>query len=916
MNDVTPESVEGTTVTAAPRLMIAAKLNPPLASPFEVARSQLCDQIFSAGGARLVLIRAAAGFGKTTVMRQVRQGCESSGLASAWLTLDTADNDVGRLLAGLAAALENVFVDGPRDISQASSPAPLLHHSAVDLIDRISTHPRPFVLFLDEFEVVHSATVLSLVRQIIDHLPVGAQLVIGSRTIPALALGRLRARGSLLDIEPSQLRFTEVEARDFLLDRRNLRLSVQEVARLFQRTEGWAAALWLASLALDHRDSPAALIDNFSGSDSAIADYLAEDVLARQPSDIREFLLRTSILGDFNVSLCDALWPAGGSRELLDRLERAHLFLIPLDKERLNYRYHSLFSEFLRARLNSEFPQDVPELHRAASQWYQAQGRHVPAIEHAFASGQMSYALPLLERHAVQLLTDARMRLLARWLGSVSPDALAGYPKLRIVHAWAMNFTQGPRESMKLIQAIGEQPSLDDESTAYLLALPPILLSLMDRSQEAYVLGQANLGRMALHSGFARGMLANSLATDCMVAGRLGEAKEYLDEVRRAQVPFGVTFSVALAESLEGAIDLLRGQLRQATARLRTALQPAQDAEPNQYVRPNALAGVLLAEALYEANECDQAERLLSMYVPLIKDGGLPDQLISGHVLLSRIVGSRGDFDQAFQLITELEHLGYRLELPRVLASVKLERARVALARGDFSSAREELDSAADGALWERVARSWMVANDVETFDIGRLRWMIRVGKSAEALPLLAQQLALAEHDKRVRRSLKLRILTAEALHGVGQHKAATQAIGTALALAGHEGFVRTFVDEGAVVAGLIREWASMNSPSASRDHGVPRAFVERLVQALGQATDVAETKSTNSPQTLLDPLTRKEIEVLKVVAEGLSNQAVADKLFVSEATVRTHLRNINVKLGVHSRVQAIAAARRSGVIS
>lgn len=902
MNDAKSENAAPAPVHAPPRSIIAAKLNPPLASPFEIAREQLCDQIFSAGGARLVLIRAAAGFGKTTLMRQVRQRCDSSGLATAWLTLDAADNDVGRLLAGLTVALQSVLVD-PVVAANVSQPNEL----AVDLIERISAQPQPFVLFLDEFELVHSATVLSLVRQIVDHLPVGAQLVIGSRTIPALALGRLRAQGALLDIEPSQLRFTELEANDFLLARRNLKLSAHEVTRLLQRTEGWAAALWLASLALAHHSSPAELIDNFSGSDNAIAEYLTEDVLARQPADIRDFLLRTSILGDFNAALCDAVWPGGGSRALLDRLERSHLFLVPLDREGTTYRYHSLFAQFLRTRLHSEHAEDVPALHRAASQWYQSEHRQVPAIEHALASGDMSYALPLLEQNCVQLLTDARMRLLVRWLGKVPPDALLAYPKLRIVHAWAANFTKGPREAMKLIQAIGEPPGLDEESTAYLLALPPVLLSLMDRAQEAYVLGRANLSRMAQPSGFARGMLANSLATDCMVAGRLGEAKEYLDEVRRSQVPFGVTFSVALADSLEGGIDLLRGELKQATSRLRAAMKPA------QYDRPNALAGVLLAEALYEANEIDQAERLLSMYVPLIKDGGLPDQLISGHVLLSRIAGGRGDFDQAFQLISELEHLGYRLELPRVLASVKLERARLALARGAINAAWTEIDAAADSVLWERVARSSMVANDVDTYEIGKLRWMIRAGKSSEALPLVAAQLAAAERDQRVRRVLKLRIMNAEALHGVGQHRAAIHAIGVALALAGKEGFVRTFIDEGVVVAGLIREWGSLNPPATSREHEVPRDFFERLSTAIGPASGPAPTPAE---RPLPEALTRKELEVLTLVADGLSNQAVADSLFLSEATVRTHLRNIHAKLGVRSRVQAIAVARRHGLLN
>lgn len=895
--------------------VVASRLQSPLQSPYEVARSETCDEIFAAGGARVVLISAPAGFGKTTLMRQVRQRCESAGLVNAWINLEPADNDVSRFLAALAAALDpmmpGVSVDNTgRPFETANG------QLAGQLLERISKHEEPFVLFLDDFEAVQSASLLSLVRQIIHALPLGAQLVIGSRTVPNLGLGRMRAIGSLLQIEVPQLRFTEQESTNFLRNARQLQLEDDEIRRLHQKTEGWAAALWLASLALSARaharkrlesrtETATEFIDRFSGSDAAIADYLAEDVLVHLPDDLRVFLLRTSILDPLNASLCDAVCGCNDSQQQLERLEQNQLFLTRLDEQRQSYRYHGLFKQFLQNQLRRTLPEEAPELHLSAARWYEKEGRPLPAIEHALASGDLEYALPLLAEHAVALLSDGHMMLLSRWLGGLAPDDLQRIPMLCAVHAWATNFTRGPHEAMALLQRLEGQTTLDEELRAHFHSLKTILLLRMDRIEEAYEWGIQHLDCVIRRSGFPAGVLCTALGTLAIIRGQDADAQDFLSQARRIGAPMHSSLSVVLSESIAGSFDLLHGHLHEAVARLRSIAEGRVEGA-RRSSKGNALGGVLLAEALYETDACVEAERLLTGYLPSIIDGGLPDQIISAHVLLARLQFKKGDYDQALQFVLDLEHLGYRLELPRLVASAKLERTRLALLKGSVAAARQELDLAADEDLWGRASSQFLVGNDADTFEIGMLRWQINAGRAAEAIAPLREKLAAAEGARRARRALKLRILLGAALYLTNDKRKAVAVFHSALVQGAAEGFIRSFVDEGPTITNLVHEW--MSSPESVH---VPRRYIEQLLKAMGSHVET----DAEAAGKLKEPLSRKEIVVLRWLAEGLSNRALAQKLFVSETTIRSHLRSINAKFGVHSRTQAVAAGRRHAII-
>jgi len=905
----------GTAARAAP---LVAKLSAPSTTGHEIERTQICERILASDAARLVLLRAPAGFGKTTVMLEVRRELIRRGVQTAWLTLDRADNDVGRFLTVLAAAMEPL-IPGLASSGFASGPAP--DDIAFALIDQVAALHLPFALFLDDFEALQNPAVLGLVKELIEQLPAGARLIVGSRGVPELGLGRLRGAGRLLEVEPAHLRFSVEETDHFLRERRNLKLEPNDVVRLHRSTEGWAAALWLASISLENRDEPGRFIAGFTGSNAAVVDYLVDDVLARQSDDIRGFLLRTSIVTDLNASLCNVLCNRTDSFEVLGTLERAHLFLVPIQADRSRYRYHSMFAEFLRTQLKRNFPDEVPALHLAASRWYLSEGRPVPAIEHALAAQDLDFALPMLRRQAQTLLDQGRVRLLSRWLDPLLEQGLLDAdPMLQVVHAWAVLLSRGPHDAAPLLDRLERLADPDPEVRAHRMSMRPLFLVLGDRTDEAMPLAAELLAGVPENVAFVQGFLEVVLANLAMIAGQYHEALRFADAARSRQPGHLSSFNLALSEAAEGAVDLTQGRLRKAIAHLRLAVSTGTDA--SRATNGNAMAGVLLAEALYEADLCDQAERLLTVYIPLIRAVGIPDQLIIAHTVMARIALNRGDADQAQQLLAELQHIGHREGLARVVASARLERARMLAVDERLAQARTELDRSGDKAMWSRIGKLSLRANEVETHDLGVARWSVRSGHASEVIPGLKAELDAAERAQRERRALTLRLVLAQAYHRSGQGNKAMRLLAKATRFAATEGYVRALLDEGPLLIGMLHQLREVPDLLVEEPGSTNlTVFVDRLLGLKAHAPEpdsssVPAKARAGQPEGTDESLTRKEIHVLRLASEGLSNVEIAERLFVAETTVRTHLRNINVKLGVRNRMEAIVVARKAGLLA
>jgi LuxR family maltose regulon positive regulatory protein len=769
-------------------------------------------------------------------------------------------------------------------------------------------------LFLDDFEVLVEKPVLQLVRQLILHLPAHGMLVLASRSLPEIGLGRLRAMGRLMELGENQLRFSDVEAHTFLNERRRLELTHEQIAQLQHKTGGWIAAMGLASSVLAQRHDRDQFINDFSGSDRLLAQYLTEDVFDSLQADLQIFLLSTCITEEFDLPLCVALTQRGDSRDILEQLQAANLFITALGGEVCVYRYHSLFRQFLRNKLNRDRPGDKSRLHLVAARWYESAGHHVHAIEHFLEGGHVEQACRLLGEAAEYLLQSGRMRLLDRWFSMLPESAWRDSAYLGVVRIWAMCFTRGPWEAMGLLDAIGSQADYPDASVRnHVLALRPTLLVMMDKVEEAYAAGTEALRHMPDRPSFASIMLANEMAYILLL---MGEQRQSLRMLNLARDRSGVgQFHNMYSESIEGIIDLEEGRMREAASRFRIAAISDPSLGPDG--ASSAWAGILNAGIHYQRNDLESAERLLQIYLPLARELGMVDHLIAGYRMLARVAAAQGDMDQAFQRLAELEQVGQQRRLKRVVCGAKLERARMLLMQGNLEGARDELDRAKDREVWERERRLRLPAHDVEYWELGDLRWQIFGGRGVEASTRLAQLVRTATAEKRHRRALKMNIL--RCLQACDSRTRITEMLPlmeSVLRTACAEGLVRTLVDEGERVLLMVRlVLQGLDSAGKSANDLAFRQFLQNLCAQWGpDALDLV--RPGDAPEFIpLEPLTPKEIRILRLLAHGHPNSALAEKLFVSVNTVRTHLRHINSKLGVNNRTEAVAVARKMGLL-
>ena len=833
-------------------------------------------------------------------MAQVQDHFQREGIRTAWLTLDTSDSDPSRFLTSLNAAVA------------AALPTAAPDAALIDVLERLISQTVPFALFLDDFESIQDSSVLTLVRTLIDGLPRGSRLVIGSRGLPDIAVARLRARGQLIEFGTDALRFSVAEATDLFRKHHGKSVSGNFIYRLHKDTEGWVTALWLASRTLPiSGEMNDYLASGIAGSTRAIADYLAEDVFGQQPADVREFLMRSSILRHLELPLCQAILPRSDTVRILTHLETQNLFLVSLPGTTPAWRYHRLFAQFLRNRLTQEHPGDVERLHLLASAWYESEGRPVPAVDHAIDAGDYPVALNLLTVHAQRLLEEGRMRLLAHWFDAIPRSAMATHPVLQAVAVWATLFTRGPVQASERLENSDCLSSDEVLVCAHVNALRPLLLTMRDQYEEAMLVGGVSLARLPTPNAFADGVLRNAMAHAFTVMGENLRARQLVDEAR--QVTGDSNFNRMYAESIDGMLDLQAGRLRMATAHFRDSLRATREHSHN-YASGNAWAGILYAGTLYEADELVDAERLVDMHLPTACATGLPGHIGAGYLIRARIAFSKGDIDRCFEALTDMEYMAHHRQLPRIVANAKLERSRLLLQQGNAQASMEELDRVNGDTLQERLHRQRLAANEIYYPALARICWTLHFGDSKSVLPWLEQELAQALEQNRHRRALRLRVLHSLALQRSGDPTAAAKSMATALRHAAQEGFIRSIADEGPAVGRIVQRLHALQlEMPASRSDQPWLHYLERLLKAFGPLPK--ESGQSVQGGELVEPLTRKEIQLLQLVAEGYSNASLAEKLGASDSTVRTHLRNINSKLGARSRAEAVVIGRQFGVI-
>lgn len=919
-----------------------SKFKPPaMGAPF-MARERLIERIRRAEDIKLVLVHAPAGFGKTTLLRHIYDSFRDDGCTIAWLTLDAGDNDLDRFMSCLTQAFVQIGQHSLRDTMGTGHLQGTDDDQVFELAHAIAATPLPFMLILDEFEHLHNPAALSVIQQMLEMLGPQQQIVLGSRELPMLSVGRLRACQQMLEIDAAQLRFNLEETSHFLCDKRNLILDHQDIEKLYQVTSGWAAALWLSSLALENNDNPKQYIRTFSGSNTVVASYLAEDVLSHRPKELQDFILQTSILQKFCADSCNAVTGRTDSGILLQELERSNMFMTVLDEQHVWYSYHPLFAGFLRAQLNRQYPGLIASLHRRAALWYVEQERPIPAIDHAIASGEKELLFDLLSKNAEALFLQGRVRLLARWLDALDRASLAAYPKLMSVYAWVLIHINRSEEALTLLETVTNEDGASPISHPTYHALRTFSLVMLDRVEQTAPMWDDSHLFSTVQEPLLRSMLMVGCAYYYATAGRYQEARVLLDQATKEHSTVGPLFSVTLAGYMHGMLDLRQGHLRAAGARLRALIgDEAQmrlrgtvprlraimgvesELQNRRYGADAGFASIYLAEVLYEMDALEEAKRLLKLYLPLIKDAGIPDQLIASHVIYARILHAEGNVNDALQVLLELEQLGMQRNLQRIIDASRLEQTRGAVLDGNTEAARAMFSLVGISPAWQH-RNLQMIAEDIETPMLGAMRLQVHGGQAAATLPLLKEHLQDAQARGRVRYALRVKVLYALALHHAGQRNPALRTIKETLQEALNEGFVRIFKDEGPALLALINDMLKSMKDASSAENGALHFFVERILNPLKNGASAVTYYAGNNAITaprmprgaMESELTGRELDVLTLLAKGYGNQAIAEKLFVSVTTVKTHLRNINLKLGAHTRTEAISVARKLSIIT
>ncbi len=888
--------------------ILATKLYLPRLRPNVVSRPHLIERLSAGLHRKLTLISAPAGFGKTTLVSEWIKGSKR---ASAWLSLDEGDNDPIRSLTYLVGALQTISPSVGEGILRAlqSSQPPPPDAILAALLNEMTTIPSQFILVLDDYHVIETSAVDQILSALVQHLPPQMHLVIVTREDPQLPLARLRAQGQLTEMRAGDLRFTPAEATEFLTQVMGLTLSVQDVAALESRTEGWIAGLQLAAISLQGHGDAAGFIQSFTGSHQFVLDFLVEEVMHQQPEHIQTFMLRTSILDRLCGPLCDAvlLAPVGSGQATLEYLDRANLFLVPLDHERRWYRYHHLFADLLRLQLqqgiaasSGDGEPQVNELHLRASTWYESQGLELEAFHHAVVVHDVERATRLIEGNGIPLHLRGALYPVLNWLETLPKEVLDANPLLWVMYASALSMTGQMitfEQKLQAAETALQETEPDDKRHIIRGSIAAVrALTATPQSPPDTVIAQARCALEYLHPDNlpVRTALIWKLGWAYQIQGdRVAAGHAYAEAISLSQISQNTIIDILASIGL-GTIQEAETHLDLAIQTYRHAVQLIEDpllpvaCMVNDAPLPGAYEAHLgLARLLYEWNDLEGAQQHGQHGVQSAKQANDTDGVIAGDILLARLHLAQGDVAGAAALLAEAGQSSRQHNIVHRLPEIAAAQVLVLLRQGQVTAAAH-LAQAHD--LPQSQARFHLAQRDPDA-----------------ALAVLATWRRQVEARGRQDERLKVLVIQALALDAQGDGDQAVHLISDVLTMAEPEGYIRLFLDEGPAMRQLVSRSATLGSAPD---------YIRRLLGAWKTETQRHEHESDVLPaQPLIEPLSRREIEVLRLIAQGLSNQEIGERLVLAMGTVKGHTQKIFGKLQVQRRTEAVARARDLGLL-
>ncbi len=904
--------------------ILATKLYIPTLPSKVVTRPRLIKQLTDGltTGRKLTLISAPAGFGKSTLISEWIMSC---GRPTAWLSLDENDNNPARFLIYLIGALRTISPNLGAEILDAlqSPQAPPTESIVTALLNEITTIPNDFILVLDDYHLTDAKSIDDTLTFLIEHLPPQLHLVITTREDPTLPIPRLRVRNQLTEIRAADLRFTPAEAAEFLNQMMGLSLSVEDVAALEDRTEGWIAGLQLAALSMKGQQDVHAFIQAFAGDHRYIVDYLVEEVLQRQPEPIRDFLLQTSILDRLNGPLCDAVTSQLGSRTKLEGLQRGNLFLIPLDDKRDWYRYHHLFGDVLRMHLTAEQPDQVPALHRRASEWYEQNNLTADAIRHALVGADFERASGLIERVLPSMRQSRQEPVLLSWLKAL-PDELFQYHPVLNVHYIGTLLQNGQFDGVEARlrdveqwlatpEDIRRQPVYVDEEEFQRLPSSVAMYHAAIALAQGDVVNAMKHARIVLEladqdDDFPRGAASSLLGLAAWTSGDLETAYQMFSNgmahLQRVEfISDVIGGSVTLAD-----IRIAQGRLREAMSIYERGLQLATK-QGAPALRGAADMHVGMSELYYERNEVNTAEQHLLKSKELGELNGLPKNPYRWRVAMARILEAQGDLEGALDLLDEAEIL-YMGDFSPNVRPIPALKARVWVQQGELEKA---LAWAREKKLSIEEKPNYLREFELITFArtlLSQCQSDHSISMLHDAIGLLERLLKAAEEGGRIGSLVEILVLQALAHQMHEDIPAALPSLERALKLAEPEGYMRIFLAEGSSMAELIHEIAK---------RGFLPNYTAKLLSAceaerkeIGEGTLPSAAPASSS---LIEPLSQRELDILRLFKTELSGPEIAQELVIALSTVRTHTKSIYSKLNVNSRRGAVKRAIELGLI-
>jgi LuxR family maltose regulon positive regulatory protein len=907
--------------------LLRTKLFIPKAHPDIIERPELTAQLDEGLQCKLILISAPAGFGKTTLLSS---WLEKIALQRAWLSLDQGDNDPARFWAYLIAALQSIQPDlgqNTQALLQTPQPPPI-ENIITELINEISKISPDFLLVLDDVHAIQRESIFSGLAFLIEHMPPQMHLVLSSRKDPMLPLALLRARRELIELRAEDLRFTPQEAAAFLNQVMGLNLSSDDLASLERLTEGWIAGLQLAALSMQSVDDISAFVRSFSGEHRYVFDYLAHEVLNHLENAQRSFLIQTSILDRMNAQVCNSVTGRRDSQQILQELEQANLFLVPLDLQRHWFRYHHLFGDFLRARLEQEQePDQINRLHQRASRWFESQGFLFEAVEHALNAQDFDLAAQFIDRAAMRAFRNSELITLLAWLQNLPGSYFEQHARLNMVAAWA-NLATGHSEVVDgYLRNVEDLISAQADGSEQSLALPAQVRGILGeicciRSSLAFnrfdlqtVRQLASRARAYLDGQSEGGLFNNRQDLLSVVFFNLGLAYEFAGEVLPASDAFRETIRLSaenihllpMATSHLAQLQVIRGQLRQAEQTYRQALRRS-----DELGRVSPLTGMAhtgLGSLLVEWNQLASATELLKTGLELGRRWSQWEILTAGYFAMVRIKMAQGQVERAFELLQALEGMAGELETPMIERPIQALRAFWQARRGDLEPVRGWAQTC---GIDPQAEISYL--QEADALILARV-W-IALHKHEEALALIDRLLEATQAGERWGRVAELYVYQALAWQAMQDEDAALGALESAFQLAEPEGYVRLFLDEGHSMLALLQQ--------AARREIAP-GYVSLLLESFAQNGGAVQPIQAPSRETApissrraaynQDPLSDRELEVLRLVAQGMTNQEIADELVISVNTVKSHVKNIYARLQVRNRAEAISIAKELDIL-